>query len=82
MFLYSVGGGFVEVTDINLGDPIDGVWINGYYFLTDGENIYHTDINDESAIDPLKFATAEFMPDTSVGLGKTQDNKVIVFGRY
>ncbi|EKD50998.1 MAG: Packaged DNA stabilization protein gp10, partial [uncultured bacterium] len=26
--------------------------------------------------------TAEFMPDPSLGVGKTQDNKVIVFGRY
>ena len=50
--------------------------------FTDGENIYHTDITDESSIDPLKFATAEFMPDKSLGLGKTSDNKVMVFGRY
>jgi hypothetical protein len=71
-----------EVTDPDLGDPIDGVWVNGYYFLTDGEYIYHTDIADESIIDPLKFATAEFMPDKSLGVLKTQDNKVAVFGRY
>ena len=75
-------GGFAEVVDGDLGDPIDGVWINGYYFLTDGEYIYHTDIDDETAIDPLKFATAEFMPDESLGLLKTSDNKVAVFGRY
>ena len=82
MFLYDPVGLFREVTDPDLGDPIDGVWVDGYYFLTDGENIYHTDINDEEAIDPLKFATAEFMPDKSLGLGKTQDNKVMVWGRY
>lgn len=82
MFLYSPGAGFSQVTDINLGNPIDGVWVDGYYFLTDGEYIYHTDIGDESSIDPLKFATAEFMPDPSLAVGKTQDNKVIVFGRY
>lgn len=82
MFLYSPTGGFSEITDSDLGNPIDGVWVDGYYFLTDGEYIYHTDITDESSIDPLKFATAEFMPDKSLGVGKTQDNKVIVFGRY
>jgi len=81
-WLYSPSGGFNEVVDPDLGDPIDGVWIDGYYCLTDGEFIYHTDINDESSIDPLKFATAEFMPDKSLGCGKTQDNKWIVFGRY
>ena len=58
------------------------VWINGYYFLTDGEYVYHTDISNEEAIDPLKYATAEFMPDDSLGVAKTQDNKAVVFGRY
>jgi hypothetical protein len=81
MWLYN-GSTLSEVTDSDLGDPIDGIWINGYYFLTDGEYIYHTDIDDETAIDPLKFATAEFMPDKSLGLLKTTDNKVAVFGRY
>lgn len=82
MFLYDQVNGLVEVTDPDLGNPIDGVWINGYYFLTDGEYVYHTDIGDETAIDPLKYATAEFMPDEVKGVSKTQDNKVVVFGRY
>jgi hypothetical protein len=82
MFLYDPTNGLNEVTDTDLGDPIDGVWIDGYYFLTDGEYVYHTDITDESSIDPLKFATAEFMPDPSNGVGKTEDNKAMVFGRY
>ena len=82
MFLYSPSGGFVQVTDPDLGNPIDGVWVDGYYFLTDGEYIYHTDITDETSIDPLKFATAEFMPDKSLGVSKTQDNKIMVWGRY
>lgn len=82
MFLYDPTNGFQPVTDSDLGNPIDGIWINGYYFLTDGEYIYHTDISDETAIDPLKFATAEFMPDPSLGLSKTQDNKAMVWGRY
>ena len=81
MYLYD-GNAFSQVTDPDLGSPIDAIWINGYYFLTDGEYIYHTDIDDETSIDPLKFATAEFMPDPSLGLLKTQDNKVMVFGRY
>jgi len=82
MFLYDPVNGFREVTDPDLGNVIDGDWINGYYFLTDGENIYHTDITNEEAIDPLKFATAEFSPDPTIGISITQDNKVIVWGRY
>lgn len=82
MFLYDPSSGFQQITDSDLGSPIDGTWIDGYYFLTDGEYIYHTNIADETAIDPLKFATAEFMPDDSLGVSKTEDNKVMVFGRY
>jgi len=82
MYLYDSTTGFQEVTDSDLGSPIDGVWIDNYYFMTDGEYIYHTDVSDETSIDPLKFATAEFMPDLSLGVGKTADNKVMVFGRY
>lgn len=82
MFLYSPSGGLTQITDSDLGNPLDGVWINGYYFLTDGDYIYHTDLDSETAIDPLKFATAEFMADRSLGIGKTRDNKAIVFGRY
>ena len=81
-YLYDSANGFREVTDPDLGNPIDCVWVDGYYFFTDGNFLFHTDINNESSIDPLKFATAEFMPDKSLGLAKTQDNKVAVFGRY
>lgn len=82
MYLYEPVGGLQQVVDPNLGSPIDCVWIDGYYFLTDGEYLYHTDLVDETLIDPLRFATAEFMPDPSLALGRTQDNKVMVFGRY
>jgi hypothetical protein len=81
-WIYSPAGGLVEVTDVDLGNPIDCVWIDGYYFFTDGEYIYHSDISSESAIDPLKYATSEFSPDPTLGVGKTGDNKVIVFNRY
>ena len=82
MWLYDPVGGFRQITDPDLGSPIDGDWINGRYFLTDGEYVYHTEITNEESIDPLSFATAEFMPDQSNGTLKTQDNKMNVFGRY
>lgn len=82
MWLYDTTSGFRQVTDVDLGSPIDGVWVDGYYFLTDGEFIYHTELNDEAEIDPLKYATSEFSPDPTVGVGLTTDNKVIVFNRY
>lgn len=81
-FLYDTTNGFREVTDSDLGDPIDCVWVDGYYFFTDGEFIYHTDLVDESSIDPLKFATSEYSPDPTLGVALTPDNKVMVFNRY
>jgi hypothetical protein len=81
-FLYDPVNGFREVTGSAVGNPLDGVWVDGYYFFTDGEFIYHTDLADESVIDPLKYATSEFSPDPSLGVGLSTDNKVIVFNRY
>tara|TARA_R110002096_G_scaffold261907_1_gene455487 strand:- start:85 stop:1494 length:1410 start_codon:yes stop_codon:yes gene_type:complete len=69
-------------TDTDLGVPIDHTWIDGYYFFTDGESIYHTDITDETSISPLKFETSEFSPDPTLGVSTTSDNQVIVFNRY
>lgn len=81
MFLYS-GTALTEVTDPDLGSPISMCWIDGYYFMTDGENLYHTDITNEASIDPLKFATSELSPDPTLAVGRTQDDLVIVFNRY
>jgi hypothetical protein len=76
------GTAFNQIIDLDLGSPIDITWIDSYYFFTDGEFLYHTDITDETSIDPLKFATSEFSPDPSLGVAKTSDNQVIVFNRY
>ena len=46
-FLYDTVDGFREVTDSDLGNPIDGVWVDGYYFMTDGEYLFHTNLTDE-----------------------------------
>ena len=76
------GTTLAEMTDPDLGNPIDVAEIDGYYVFTDGEYIYHTDIDDETSIDPLKFATSELSPDPTKGLGRTQDDLLIVFNRY
>ncbi len=81
-YLYDPDNGFREVTDADVGDPIDVTWVDNYYFFTDGEFIYHTDIDDEEQIDPLKFATSEFSPDKTLGVLKTEDNQVAVFNRF
>ncbi len=82
MWLYDPVNGLVETIDPDLGNPIDGVWVNGVYFLTDGEYLYHTKASAENEIDPLDFATAEFMPDKSLGISKNEEDKVLIWGRY
>lgn len=81
-YLYDTTNGFREITDPQVGNPIDGVWIAGVYMFTDGETLYRTDFNDEETIDPTRFITSEFSPDPTKGLGVTPDSKVIAFNRY
>lgn len=81
MWLYD-NSTLTQVIDLNLGAPIDITWIDGYFFLTDGANLYHTVLGDEDKIDPLQFSTSTFSPDPTLGVAKTADNQVIVFDRY
>lgn len=76
------GATIIPVQDPDIKTPIDQDWIDSYFFYTDGEYIYHSQINDEKLVDPLQFATAEIMPDKSVGVMRTSDNLMAVFGRY
>jgi len=76
------GANLVLMTDPDIGAPIDVAQIDGYYVFTDGEYLYHTDIGDETSIDPLKFATSELSPDPTKAVGRTQDDLLIVFNRY
>tara|TARA_R110002020_G_scaffold461823_2_gene680980 strand:+ start:2570 stop:4123 length:1554 start_codon:yes stop_codon:yes gene_type:complete len=66
----------------NLRDPVDVTWIDGYYVFTNGEYIYHTDLQDETVIGPWQFNGAELSPDEIVGVSASEDNKLIVWGRF
>jgi len=79
-WLYKNDGTLSRIIDLDLGAPIDGCWIAGYYVFTDGEYLYHTDINDETQVSPLQFATAEISPDSTLGVMATQEGLLIAFG--
>lgn len=81
LWLYD-GVSLNRVTDSDLGSPISITWVDGYYFMTDGNFLFHTDITDETSIDPLKFATSEFSPDPTYAVDTTSDDQVIVFNRF
>lgn len=82
LFMYNPDAGLRQITDPDLGNPKDVAWIDNYFFLTDGENLYHSNIADETAFEPLDFATSEFAPDETLGVIKTRDNRVIALNRF
>ncbi len=82
-FLYSPSPSvFTEITSSNLGSPIDGAWIDGFFVFCDRSHLYHTNLSDESVIGSTSFATAELFPDETLGVLRTHDNNLAVFGRY
>lgn len=81
MHLYN-GTTLTRITDPDLKQPLDQDWIDSYFFYTDGEYVYHSLLANEAQLDPLQFATAEIMPDKSIGVMRTTDNLMAVFGRY
>lgn len=82
LYYYNNDSGLRQITGENVGNPIDIVWVDNYFFLTDGENIYHSDPEDEENYLPLDFDNAQFIPDPSRGLGVDESNEVIIFGQF
>jgi hypothetical protein len=80
LFYYDATNGFVQVTDVDLGEVIDLVWQDGYFITTDGTSIVVTELEDPTAVDPLKYGSAEADPDSIMGLG-TRRGELIAFNR-
>ena len=80
LFYYNPTDGLREIIDNEVGTPIDIVWGDNLFILTDGTNIYHSDPLDEENYLPLDFGSAEFQPDPSLGLGFNEDSELIAFG--
>lgn len=80
LYLYD-GVTLTELKSPNIGFPTDITWFRGIYILTDGENVYQTDILDEFSISPLKFVTSEFSNDPTIAVRQTNNNQIIAFNR-
>lgn len=78
---YYNGTSLTQVTDTDLGAVIDLIWIDGYFMTTDGENLVVTELNDPTAVDPLKYGSSEADPDPVNGLLKVR-NEVYALNRY
>lgn len=80
LFYYD-DNGLTEVTDIDLGIVKDALWVDGFTMTTDGTFIVVTELSDPTAVNPLKYGTAEEDPDMITGLIKVR-GEVYVLGRH
>jgi len=78
---YFDGANLTQVTDPDLGDVYDLIWIDGYYMTTDGTSVVVTELSDPTSVLPLKYGSAEEDPDMVVGLLKVS-NEAQVLGRH
>lgn len=60
---YWDGSALTEVTDPDLGISIDSIWLAGFTVSTDGKYIVVTDLATPTAVNPLKYGSAEADPD-------------------
>ncbi len=70
-----------EVTDPDLGVSLSVVWIQGYFFSTDGEFIVASDLLDPASIGPFSYASSETSPDAVVSLLRVR-NELWALNRY
>jgi hypothetical protein len=79
---YWDGGSLTHVTDPDLGDVLDVLWIDGYFMTTDGTSIVVTDLNDPASVNPLHYGSSEGDPDPIKGLFKSRAGEVYAVNRY
>lgn len=78
---YWDGSTLKRVTDPDLGTVLDVLWIDGYFMTTDGEFLVVTELNDPTAVNPLKYGSSEVDPDPVKSLLELR-NEVYALNRY
>lgn len=80
LYYYNPLDGFRQIIDPQVGQPLDIVWADNLFILTDGVNLYHSNPLNEEEFLPADFGNAQFKPDLTQGLGLNEDNEIIAFG--
>jgi hypothetical protein len=80
MYLFN-GTTLTQVSDEDLGQVIDLIWIDGYFMFTDGTYVGVTELSNPFEVKPLKYGSAEEDPDPVTGLQKLR-GEAYVPGRY
>ncbi len=81
LFYYIPGSGLSQVTDGDLGNVIDHIWVDGYFLcLDDSNNLVVTELADPTAVDPLKYGASEADPDDVVAVLKVRNELTSLIG--
>lgn len=81
VLFYWDGVALTRVTDEDLGEVIDQRWIGGYFLCTDGTSLVVTELNDPTAVNPLKYGSAEADPDPILAVDELR-NEAYALGRH
>lgn len=79
LYYYSPTGGFRQITDQTVGSPIDIVWADFRFVLTDGEYLFQSSALNEESYEGLDFIGSDFQPDKIWGVGLNDDNELVAF---
>lgn len=80
--LYLFDGSTVtQVTDADLGNVVDFIWVDGYFMSTDGTFLIVTELNDPFTVNPLKYGSSEADPDPIKAILKLR-NEPHALNRY
>jgi len=79
---YTYGGAPEQVTDSDLGQVLDVLWIDGYFMTTDGTSLVVTDLRDPTSINPLRYGSSEADPDPIKCMFKARAGEVYAVNRY
>jgi hypothetical protein len=80
LYLYN-GSTLRKVTDGDLGNVLDFLWVDGYFLTTDGNYLVVTELNDPFSVNPLKYGSSEADPDSIRGVLKLR-NEVYALNRF
>lgn len=75
------GTTLTQITDPDLGQVIDVVFVDGYFMFTDGTYLIVTELANPFSIDPLKYGSSEADPDPITGVLKYR-GEVYALNRY
>ena len=80
MYLFN-GSTLQQITDPDLGNSLDHIWVDGYFMSTDGEFLIVTELNDPFSVLTTKYGSSVADPDPVKALLKFR-NEPYALNRY